>query len=432
MDALRHAMCTSTMDVARHATAESRPRQVSFASMLPVVPVDTMRLERSPPMSTRIALEPAQPVGTTIAAAPDGEQGWPVPASPPTSPAGFDVDTLIQPHLEAAVASLEGTAPLLSGMARYHLGDLNEALAPLPPEQTGAARGKRMRPAVALLSCAAAGGDPRAAGPVAAAIELLHQFTLVHDDIQDESPTRRHRPTLWRVWGVGQAINAGDALFAAAHLALFRLRETGASPELTLRIAEEFDRMTVRIVEGQVLDLDFEGRPDITSDDYLGMIARKTSAIVRFAAWAGALLGSSDEATAEGFAAFGLALGLGFQVRDDALGIWGTTAATGKAAADDIRRRKQSLPVLLLRDRVDAATRAELGTLFAGERVDEAGVRRVLDLLARFGVQADIEARIAGLHDEARMALLAAARPGPNPPRDLLVATIDGLAFRNG
>ncbi len=345
---------------------------------------------------------------------------------------GLDLDAMIQPHMDAALAALEGTAPLLSGMARYHLGDLDAAFAPLPPEQTRAARGKRIRPSVALLSCAAAGGDPWVAGPVAAAIELLHQFTLVHDDIQDESVTRRHRPTLWRIWGVGQAINAGDALFGAAHLALFRLRETGVSADLTLRIAEAFDRMAVTIVEGQVLDLGFEGRPDVTPDDYLGMIARKTAAIVRFGAWAGALLAGSDEATAEGFAAFGLALGLGFQVRDDALGIWGTTAATGKAAADDIRRRKQSLPMLLLRDRADAPARTELNSLFATDTVNEGGVRRVLELLAAYGIQSDIEARIAALHEDARVALLGAARPGPNPPRDLLLATVEGLAVRAG
>lgn len=382
-------------------------------------------------MSIRTALESGQHLRQITSSRPSEVQG----ESPTSSPAGadaLDVDALIQPHMDAALTALAGTAPLLNGMTRYHLGDLDAALAPLPQEQTRAARGKRMRPAVALLSCAAAGGDPRAAAPVAAAIELLHQFTLIHDDIQDESATRRHRPTLWRIWGVGQAINAGDALFGAAHLALYRLRETGSSPELILRIAEAFDRMAVTIVEGQVLDLGFEGRSDVTPDSYLGMISRKTAAIVRFGTWAGALLAGSDDATAESFAAFGLALGLGFQVRDDALGIWGSTASTGKAAADDIRRRKQSLPVLLLRDRADASIRAELHELFASDRVDDDGVQRVLDLLAAYGVQSDIEDRIAALHEDARVALLAAARPGPNPPRDLLLATVDGLAVRVG
>src|SRR5262245_49049467 len=148
-----------------------------------------------------------------------------------------------------AVASLDGVAPLLPGMARFHLGYVDTTLRPVDPQTVD--RGKRVRPAVALLAAGAAGGDPRAAAPVAAAIELLHNFTLVHDDIQDQSPTRRHRPTVWSRWGTGQAINAGDALFAAAHLPLYRLPATGADAALTLRILEAFDRMTIAIVEGQ-------------------------------------------------------------------------------------------------------------------------------------------------------------------------------------
>ncbi|HET7095226.1 MAG TPA: polyprenyl synthetase family protein, partial [Thermomicrobiales bacterium] len=255
------------------------------------------------------------------------------------------LDALIEPYLGDAVAALDGAAPLLAGMARYHLGAAAADLTPLPPGAVD--RGKRIRPEVALLAAGAAGGDPAAAAPLGAAIELLHNFTLIHDDVQDESPTRRHRPTVWSVWGVGQAINAGDALFAAAHLPLYRLIDAGAAPPLALRLLEGFDRMTIAIVVGQTLDLGFEGRADVAPADYLDMIDGKTAAIVRFAAWAGALLGGADEAAAERFAAFGRALGLGFQVQDDLLGVWGEPAQTGKAPADDIRRRKQSLPILL-------------------------------------------------------------------------------------
>jgi geranylgeranyl diphosphate synthase type I len=340
-----------------------------------------------------------------------------------------DLDALLEPELRGAVAALAGAAPLLAGMARYHLGELAPDLAPAPPGSVD--RGKRMRPAVAVLACAAVGGDPAAAAPLAAAIELLHNFSLIHDDVQDESPTRRHRPTVWALWGVGQAINAGDALFAAAHLPLHTLPERGVSAALALRLLEAFDRMAIAIVEGQTLDLGFEGRADVTPDAYLGMIGGKTAAIVRYAAWAGALLGGADEAAADRFAAFGRALGLGFQVRDDALGIWGAAAATGKAAADDVRRRKQSLPILLLRERADAATRAELDALYAAPSIDAAGVAGVLALLAAHGVRDEVEARIAGLHDEARAALLA-AQPEANSARERLLALVEGLAGRTG
>ena len=173
-------------------------------------------------------------------------------------------------------------------------------------------RGKRIRPLLALLCAAAAGGDARRAAPLAAGVELLHNFTLVHDDIQDQSPTRRHRATVWKLWGAAQAINAGDALFAAAHLALFRLRQDASPPTWCCDLAAEFERMTIAIVGGQVLDLGFEGRNDVTPDAYLTMIAGKTAAIVRYAAWAGALLGGADAETADRFAEFGLALGSRF------------------------------------------------------------------------------------------------------------------------
>src|SRR4051794_18815207 len=202
-------------------------------------------------------------------------------------PIAVDVDAAIEPHLRDAIAALDGVAPLLPQMARYHLGWLDESLSPVANGTVD--RGKRFRPVLALLCCGAAGGQPELAAPLAAAVELLHNFTLVHDDIQDESQTRRHRPTVWATWGASQAINAGDALFAAAHLALYRLGDFGADVGLVLELAEAFDRMTIEIVAGQVLDLGFERRRDVTPDEYLTMIAGKTSAIVRYTAWAGAL-----------------------------------------------------------------------------------------------------------------------------------------------
>ncbi len=350
----------------------------------------------------------------------------------------FDLDALIAPDLRAAVAALDGAAPLLAGMARYHLGELDEALAPVAAGSVD--RGKRVRPMVALLAAGAVGGREAmaAAAPVGAAIELLHNFTLIHDDVQDESPTRRHRPTVWSLWGVGQAINAGDALFAAAHLPFYRLADLGVPSGLALRLLEAFDRATLAIVEGQTLDLGFEGRGDVTPDDYLRMIAGKTAAIVRYAAWAGALLGGADEPKADRFAAFGLALGLGFQVRDDLLGIWGAPATTGKAAADDIRRRKQSLPILLLRQRADRQTRAELDALYAAPSIDAAGVGRILALLAAAGVRTEVERRIGGFHDDARAAMLsgegldAGTDGGAGSAQGRLLTLVEQLAGRDG
>ena len=342
----------------------------------------------------------------------------------------LDIDACIEPPLLAAVATLDGRAPSLAGMARYHLGYAGRDLKPLDPRTVD--RGKRMRPAVALLAAAAAGGDPLAAAPVAAALELLHNFTLIHDDVQDESPTRRHRPTVWSLWGVGQAINAGDALFAVAHLPLYRLPEAGVPADLTLRLLEAFDRTTIAIVEGQTLDLAFEARGDVAPEEYLGMIAGKTAAIVRFAAWAGAVVGGAGETAAARWAEFGEALGIGFQIRDDLLGIWGEPHATGKAPADDVRRRKQTLPMLLLRERLGDEERDELARVFAAPNVDGPGVTRVLTLLEREGIRQDVETEIARYHDTAAAALRAAARRGANPARDRLLELVERLSTRTG
>ncbi len=352
------------------------------------------------------------------------------PAESPARAQFGDADALLAPYLREALAALESQTPLMAGMVRYHLGELNADLTPVAAGHVD--RGKRVRPAVAVLCAAAAGGDPAVAGPVAAAIEMLHNFTLIHDDVQDESPTRRYRPTVWQLWGIGQAINAGDALFAAAHLPLYRLGAVGVALALALRLVEAFDRVTIAIVAGQTRDLIFEGRRDVTPDAYLEMIGGKTAAIVRYAAWAGALLGGASEITAERFGDFGAALGLGFQVQDDLLGIWGATETTGKAAADDLRRRKQSLPLLLLRERAEIETRTELDAIYAADAIDEAGVARLLSLLDAAGIRAEVEARVAALHDEARTALLAAAQAGANPARERLLALVAGLAARTG
>jgi geranylgeranyl diphosphate synthase type I len=340
----------------------------------------------------------------------------------------IDVDKLISPHIAAALESLDAPAPLLSGMSRYHLGLVDRDFIASPDGHLD--RGKRIRPMVALLCCAAAGGHYEDAAPLAAAIELLHNFTLVHDDIQDHSPTRRHRATVWALWGNAQAINAGDALFATAHTALYRLRNSGASAELILELADAFDRMTIDIVAGQVLDLDFERRQRVSPSDYLEMIAGKTAAIVRYAAWAGALLGGADAESAERFGEFGLALGLGFQVQDDLLGVWGASAETGKAKADDIRRKKQSFPILLLRAAAGDEESAELDAIYEQPEIDPNGVERMLDLLDQFDIRSKVRDRVRTSHDDARIALESAC-PGSSPAKAALGTLIEQLAGRS-
>lgn len=345
---------------------------------------------------------------------------------------GGALDALLVPALERALVEVDGNAPLLTTMTRYHLGMVDAAGTPTDAETRIAVQGKRMRPALAVLSAIAAGGEATHAAPIAAGIELLHNFSLVHDDIQDRSPNRRHRATVWRIWGDAQAINTGDALFAAAHLAVLQTDPTIASTGTILELAAEFNRMTIAIVRGQVLDLGFEGRGDVTPEDYLGMIQGKTAAIVRYAAWAGALVGGASPEIAARFGQMGLALGIGFQIRDDLLGIWGTTEETGKEVADDIRRRKQSLPILLLRAQASAEDTERLDTLYANDVIDEEGVGVVLALLDRYSIQEQVVAQVTAAHDEATAELEAiadgTANVGIDGIRDLITRMRDRLS----
>ena len=141
--------------------------------------------------------------------------------------------------------------------------------------------------------------------PMATAVELIHSFSLVHDDIQDNSPLRRHRPTVWALWGIAHAINVGDVLYAAAHQALLRLRGT-APAEVILSLAEEFESTCVRICEGQYLDMGFETQDDVEWDDYVAMIERKTGVLMSYAAWSGATVAGAEQERAERLRAFGM------------------------------------------------------------------------------------------------------------------------------
>ncbi|MHB8645671.1 MAG: polyprenyl synthetase family protein [Thermomicrobiales bacterium] len=312
---------------------------------------------------------------------------------------GFDASgaiTAVEAEmLRYLVTESPALAPLY-GMMRYHLG---WATAEFAPERANG--GKRLRPLVCLLCCAAAGGDPVRAVPAAAAIELVHNFTLVHDDIQDISAYRRHRRTVWSIWGLAQGINVGDGMHAIAHQALLALRAQGVPAEDILDLTAGFDATVLRICEGQFLDIGFETRWDITATDYLDMIGGKTAAIFAYAARAGALLAGADAARLSAFERFGTAIGLGFQVRDDLLGIWGDPTVTGKDAADDIRRRKKSLPIVMLQEQAGEEDRHYLESLYAGAEVAPDDIATVIAMLDAAGVHDACQETVERYHMQA-------------------------------
>jgi geranylgeranyl diphosphate synthase type I len=228
--------------------------------------------------------------------------------------------------------------PELRSMLTYHMGWEGEGAGP-------DAQGKRIRPLLVLLCAEAAGGEWRRALPAAVAVELLHNFSLIHDDIQDNSPLRRNRPTVWVKWGAAQGINAGDVMFTLAFLAIQELASM-LPPQDVLLANRILQHTCLRLTEGQYLDMAYEKKPKLPIDAYWPMIGGKTSALLACCCELGALVAGTSEERRVAFHAYGYSLGLAFQVLDDWLGIWGDTVLTGKSAESDLVSGKKTLPVV--------------------------------------------------------------------------------------
>lgn len=302
----------------------------------------------------------------------------------------------LETEMQQACRPAADAPPLLYGMIHYHLG---WADAHFTPVQINA--GKRLRPLILLLACEAQGGDWQAALPAAAAIELLHNFTLIHDDIEDCDTVRRGRATLWTLWGEAQAINAGDALFAIAYRAILNLNAVELPAERILRATRAFTGSILRITEGQCQDIAFEMQPVVPEADYLTMIAGKTAALIGLACELGGLLAGAGAAQVDALREFGVALGMAFQMQDDVLGLWGDPAHTGKPVGADLRRRKKTLPILH-----GIAHSTELATLLQStELLTEADVTAALRLLEAAGSQVHTQAQAERYHRQALNAL---------------------------
>ncbi|HSL96995.1 MAG TPA: polyprenyl synthetase family protein [Candidatus Deferrimicrobiaceae bacterium] len=314
-----------------------------------------------------------------------------------TSP---DIAQLIA-DTEAEIARLvESTDPTTAGvyeMCRYHLG-----------LDGSGPTGKRMRPLLGLLSYASITGDHRGALPGAAAVELGHNFSLVHDDIEDSDRERRHRPTLWALHGIPQAINTGDMLFSLSRVALHRLTDLGFPDRTVLRLMRLYDHTCVALCEGQYLDIWMSDHDDALSVElYVDMIGRKTAALIAASIEAGAVLATEDEAVIARYRAFGWDLGLAFQLNDDLLGIWGPERATGKEPTD-LARKKKTLPVIYAFQHAEPADRARLAALYRRKRIDARGVAELTAILGRVGAR-EYTRDQARLHRDRALSELDAA-----------------------
>lgn len=290
----------------------------------------------------------------------------------------------IEAELQEIVRAPHHSQGAYYGMMRYHLGWVDENLI-----KYSAHSGKRLRPILCLLSCEAAGGDAQNALPVAGALELIHNFSLVHDDIQDGSHYRRGRRAVWDIWGKPHGINVGDGLFALAHLALHRLEDREVPLARRVAISQTLDRACLALCEGQFFDMSFEDRVDVDLDQYLWMIGHKTAALFAASTKAGALLATGDDEVVESYHRFGQNLGLAFQIQDDILGAWGDERLTGKSAATDIRNKKKALPAVFgLSYGPDREAARDLARLYAQEApLDEASIQAALAILDRVGAR---------------------------------------------
>jgi geranylgeranyl diphosphate synthase type I len=329
----------------------------------------------------------------------------------------------IQESMHAVFPEVEERVARFYALQQYHLGWRDEQLALATSDP-----GKLLRPCLALLACQAVGGRLEQALPLAAGIQLVHDFTLIHDDIQDVSALRRGRATLWNLWGIPIAITAGDSMFALAHLAIHRLSQAGVPAGTVLEVLQWFDETILAICEGQYLDFSYEADLSVTEEDYLAMTRRKTATLIGAAVGLGALVGGADSASVQALYTVGVNLGIAFQVQDDFLGIWGDPQQTGKPAAADIVRRKVTLPI------IRAMRNPELGEaitrFYSQESIGPDEIGSMLAILERTSVRSDMEVLVRHMAQATREALEAvpgAPTPQARQAREQLAGLITAL-----
>ena len=247
------------------------------------------------------------------------------------------------------------------------------------------AGGKRLRPTLLILSSRLVGGNEEIAIPAAAAIEILHNFTLVHDDVMDMDEFRRGVPTVHKIWGIPVAIIAGDLLFSKAFEALLKLTDRNVSYDRIVKSAKILAKTASTIAEGQAMDMSFEERTDVTEEEYFKMIYRKTAALFEAATKIGAIIANAPENIVDALAEYGRKIGLAFQIQDDILGIVGEERKVGKPIGSDIREGKKTLIVIYALKRASQSEREELLDALGDRSISKEGISEIVELLEKLG-----------------------------------------------
>jgi geranylgeranyl diphosphate synthase, type I len=272
------------------------------------------------------------------------------------------------------------TAPVFREMIFHHFGWSSDG------DPRIQSKGKRIRPLITMLVAKALGGNDFFARNVGIALELMHNFTIVHDDIMDQSLERRHRPTVWSLWGSSQAINAGDGLFALSYLGVLNLEDQNSDipPKTILKIIKSLTVACLDTVEGQILDIGFESKNDVMVEECIKMISNKSGSLISCSAQCGALISTDDKSTIENYTEFGRNLGIAFQIRDDYLGIWGDESVTGKTSGIDIIERKKSLPIIWALNQKSDQTKI-IRSIYAQDQINIEDVSTVTNILTDLG-----------------------------------------------
>ena len=247
--------------------------------------------------------------------------------------------------------------------------------------------GKRIRPSLLLDSTSIFGGNVKEAMPIALAVEVFHNFTLMHDDIMDNSSLRRGKPTVHEKWDVNSAILSGDAMMIMAHQLIEKIPD-----QYKGKVYSAFNKMALWLCEGQQDDMDFEEREKVEISEYLTMIKNKTSVLIGFCFEAGAILGKADEQTTQKIYDFGINLGLAFQLQDDFLDLYPKSEKMGKVVGGDLLNRKKSIPYLIALKESEENQIVEIKTLINSNDPDR--VSHLLEVFEKLEVKNKTEEMI--------------------------------------
>ena len=277
----------------------------------------------------------------------------------------------LEEELRECFAGREG---LLYNMLHYQLGWKDEQGTPLP----GLA-GEHLYAFLCLLSCESLLGEYAPSLPAAAAVELVHNFSLIHEEVQAGSFNQGRRSTVWWIWGPGQAINAGDGMHAMARLALMRLEGRGFSVDRSLEAVRLLDQSCLGMCEGQHLDLSFQEKLDVGLDSYFTMAVGKSGALMSCAMGLGALAATEEPGVVEVFKECGKNLGVAYQIRDDIIGLWGDRVE--EAASTDVLNKKKLLPVVYAFQKGNVTTKRELGSIYFKRILEPQDVQKLVSIL---------------------------------------------------